>query len=42
MVKYQITFFYNVLYSGVKSLRIDVPADVGRPAAVATRRGQSH
>ncbi len=27
-VKYQAAFHYNVLYSGVKSLRIDVPADV--------------
>ncbi len=28
VVKYQATFYYTVLYSGVKSLRIDVPADV--------------
>ena len=28
VIKYQATFFYDVLYSGVKSLRIDVPADV--------------
>ena len=28
VVKYQATFFYDVLYSGVKSLRIDVPAAV--------------
>jgi hypothetical protein len=28
VVKYQATFNYNVQYSGVKSLRIDVPADV--------------
>ena len=28
VVKYDFTFFYNVLYSGVKSLRIDVPAEV--------------
>ena len=26
VVKYQATFHYNILYSGVKSLRIDVPA----------------
>jgi hypothetical protein len=28
IIKYQATFEYDVLYSGVKSLRIDVPADV--------------
>ena len=28
VIKYQATFFYTILYSGVKSLRIDVPADV--------------
>ncbi len=28
VVKYQATFFYNILYSGVKSLRIDVPAEL--------------
>jgi hypothetical protein len=28
VIKYQATFFYSILYSGVKSLRIDVPADV--------------
>ena len=28
VVKYQVTFYYSVFYSGVKSLRIDVPADV--------------
>ena len=28
VVKYQLTLFYNVLYSGVKSLRLDVPAEV--------------
>jgi len=28
VVKYQATLFYDVLYSGVKSLRVDVPADV--------------
>ena len=28
VVKYQATFHYNILYSGVKSLRIDVPATV--------------
>ena len=28
VIKYQATFFYSVRYSGVKSLRIDVPADV--------------
>jgi hypothetical protein len=28
VVKYQVTFYYSILYSGVKSLRIDVPANV--------------
>ena len=28
VVKYQATFNYNVQYSGIRSLRIDVPADV--------------
>jgi len=28
MVKYQATFSYDVRYSGIKSLRIDMPADV--------------
>ncbi len=28
MVKYQATFHYTILYSGVKSLRIDVPAEL--------------
>ena len=28
VVKYQATFYYSILYSGVKSLRIDIPADV--------------
>ena len=36
VVKYQITFFYNVLYSGIKSLRIDVPAEVAGGLHVAT------
>ena len=36
VVKYQVTFFYNVLYSGVKSLRIDVPAEVAGGLRVAT------
>ena len=27
VVKYQATFYYTILYSGVKSLRIDVPAE---------------
>ena len=39
VVKYDFTFFYNVLYSGVKSLRIDVPAEVAaRPARRHARR----
>ncbi len=28
VVKYEATFFFNVLYSGIKSLRIDLPAEV--------------
>ena len=28
LVKYQATFFYEILYSGVPSLRIDVPVEV--------------
>ena len=28
VIKYQATFYYSIHYSGVKSLRIDVPADV--------------
>src|SRR6185503_7273639 len=28
LVKYEVTISYNVLYSGVKGLRIDVPADL--------------
>ena len=36
VVKYQVTFFYNVLYSGVKSLRIDVPAEVAAGLRVTT------
>lgn len=37
VVKYQFTFFYNILYSGVKSLRIDVPADTAGGLRVTTR-----
>ena len=36
VVKYEFTFFYNVLYSGVKSLRIDVPADVAAGLRIVT------
>ena len=28
VVKYEATFFHDILYSGVKSLRIDIPADL--------------
>ena len=38
VIKYQATFFYSILYSGVKSLRIDVPADVAELAAQHHRR----
>jgi hypothetical protein len=37
VVKYQDTLFYNVQYSGVKSLRVDVPKDVAPRLHVATR-----
>ncbi len=36
VVKYDFTFFYNVRYSGVKSLRIDVPAEVAAGLRVVT------
>ena len=36
VVKYQSTLFYNVLYSGVKSLRLDVPAEVASGLHVDT------
>ncbi|NUQ63982.1 MAG: hypothetical protein HUU20_16005 [Pirellulales bacterium] len=32
VVKYEATFFYSVLYSGVKSLRLDLPAEVASAA----------
>jgi hypothetical protein len=28
VIKYQDTFFYTVLYSGIKSLRVDIPAEL--------------
>jgi hypothetical protein len=30
VVKYDAQFFYNILYSGVKSLRIDIPAELAQ------------
>ncbi len=36
VVKYGFTFFYNVRYSSVKSLRIDVPAEVAAGLRVVT------
>ena len=36
VAKYQATFFYNVLYSGVKSLRIDIPEEVAKIAHTQT------
>ena len=36
VAKYDFTFHYDVLYSGVKSLRIDVPKDVAEGLRVAT------
>ena len=36
VVKYDFTFHYNVLYSGVKSLRIDVPKTIADGLRVAT------
>ncbi len=36
VAKYQDTFFYNVLYSGVKSLRIDIPEEIAKIAHTQT------
>jgi hypothetical protein len=36
VVRYEATFFYDILYSGVKSLRIDVPADLAAKITNAT------
>ncbi|MBN1394241.1 MAG: hypothetical protein JW959_04405 [Pirellulales bacterium] len=36
VVKYDFTFFSNVLYSGVKSLRIDVPSEAASGLRVGT------
>ena len=36
VAKYDFTFHYDVLYSGVKSLRIDVPKDVAEGLRVVT------
>lgn len=36
VVKYDITFFYNVLHSGVKSLRLDLPAEAAKQIRVLT------
>lgn len=36
VVKYEFTFAYDVLYSGVKSLRIDVPKEVAESVRVTT------
>ena len=36
VVKYDFTFFYDILYSGVKSLRIDVPVEVAEGLRVVT------
>ena len=37
VVKYDATFFYDIRYSGVKSLRIDVPAESGGRHPQSTR-----
>jgi hypothetical protein len=36
VAKYQATFFYNIQYSGVKSLRIDLPEEVAKIAHTQT------
>ena len=38
MVKYEATFFYKILYSGVKSLRIDLPVVDDEGPNAATRQ----
>ena len=38
VVKYEATFFYDILYSGVKSLRVDVPKDLAPDVRVVTDR----
>jgi hypothetical protein len=40
VVKYEATFFFDVLYSGVKSLRIDVPTDLAPEIRNRTQRIQ--
>jgi hypothetical protein len=39
VVKYEATLFYDILYSGVKTLRVDVPQDLAAPGGIriATR-----
>ncbi len=36
-VEYRATFFYNVLYSGIKSLRVDLPAELAPKVRNLTR-----
>ena len=36
VVKYEVTLFYDILYSGVKSLRLDVPKDIAADVRVTT------
>jgi len=38
VVKYESTFFYDILYSGVKTLRLDVPKDLAADIRVVTDR----
>jgi hypothetical protein len=38
VVKYESTLFYDILYSGVKSLRLDVPKDLAADIRVVTDR----
>jgi hypothetical protein len=38
VVKYESTLFYEILYSGVKSLRLDVPKDLAGDIRVVTDR----
>jgi len=36
VVKYNVTLFYDILYSGVKSLRLDVPTDLASDIRITT------
>jgi len=36
VIKYRATFFYDVLYSGVRALRVDLPSDTADRARIVT------